>query len=48
MKMEIIQIDLKSVNCYLGKQEDSFILFDTGGHIIMDKEFTNRRELFEK
>ncbi len=44
MKQEIIRIDLKGVNCYLGKREEGFILFDTGGHITLDKEFTNRRE----
>lgn len=47
MFMEIIQIDLGLVNCYLGKQGDTFILFDTGGHITMDRSFTNRRELLE-
>lgn len=46
--MEIISIDLGSVNCYLGKQGDSFILFDTGGHITMDKNFTNRRDILER
>ena len=45
--MEIIKIDLESVNCYLGKQGDNFVLFDTGGHLVMDKKFTNRRELLE-
>jgi hydroxyacylglutathione hydrolase len=44
MKQEIIRIDLEGVNCYLGKSEEGFILFDTGGHIILDKKFTNRRE----
>ncbi len=43
--MELIRIDLGGVNCYLGKQEDNFILFDTGGHLTMDKSFTDRREL---
>lgn len=41
---EIIRIDLDGVNCYLGKAEEGFILFDTGGHLIMDKEYTDRRE----
>ena len=40
--MEIIRIDLNGVNCYLGKQDGNFILFDTGGHLIMDKQFDNR------
>ncbi len=44
MSQEIIRIDLKTVNCYLGKEGDSFILFDTGGHTIFDKTFSNRRE----
>lgn len=44
MKQEIIRIDLKGVNCYLGKSEDSFVLFDTGGHLTMDKEYTDRKE----
>jgi hydroxyacylglutathione hydrolase len=44
MKQEIIRIDLNGVNCYLGKEGDSFILFDTGGHTVMDKTFTDRCE----
>ncbi|MHB8065428.1 MAG: MBL fold metallo-hydrolase [Ruminiclostridium sp.] len=44
MKQEIIRIDLEGVNCYLLKAGDSFILADTGGHLTMDKQFTNRRE----
>jgi hydroxyacylglutathione hydrolase len=44
MKQEIIRIDLHGVNAYLGKSEEGFILFDTGGHLTMDKVFTNRRE----
>jgi hydroxyacylglutathione hydrolase len=48
MKQEIIRIDLEGVNCYLGKAGDSFILFDTGGHTIMDKQFSNRRETLER
>ena len=45
---EIIRIDLNGVNCYLGKQDNNFILFDTGGHIILDKEFDNRYETLLK
>jgi hydroxyacylglutathione hydrolase len=45
MKQEIIRIDLKGVNCYLGKEGDSFILFDTGGHTVMDKIFTDKCEI---
>lgn len=48
MKQEIIRIDLDGVNCYLGKAGDSFILFDTGGHLTMDKQYTNRREKLEE
>lgn len=48
MKEEIIRIDLSGVNCYLTKAGDGFILFDTGGHIVMDKQFTNRRDQLEK
>jgi glyoxylase-like metal-dependent hydrolase (beta-lactamase superfamily II) len=48
MKQEIIRIDLDGVNCYLGKQEDNYVLFDTGGHLMVDKVFDNRREKLEK
>jgi hydroxyacylglutathione hydrolase len=44
MTQEIRIIELNGVNCYLGKQHDNFVLFDTGGHLFMDKNFTNRRE----
>ena len=44
MKQEITRIDLRAVNCYLLKENDNFILFDTGGHTIFDKKFTDRRE----
>ena len=45
---EIIRIDLIGVNCYLGKQDGNFILFDTGGHLIFDKKFDNRAEALLK
>jgi len=45
---EISRIDLNGVNSYLVRCVDSFILFDTGGHIVMDQQFTNRRELLLK
>jgi glyoxylase-like metal-dependent hydrolase (beta-lactamase superfamily II) len=48
MSQKIIRIDLGGVNCYLGRADDNFILFDTGGHLFMDKQFTNRREALEK
>jgi len=44
MKQEIIRIDLNGVNCYLIKSEESFVLFDTGGQLALDKEYTNRQE----
>jgi glyoxylase-like metal-dependent hydrolase (beta-lactamase superfamily II) len=44
MKQEIIRIDLQGVNCYLCKASGSFILIDTGGHLIFDKQYTDRRE----
>ncbi|QUI23703.1 MBL fold metallo-hydrolase [Vallitalea pronyensis] len=47
MKQSIIRIDLGGVNCYLGKQGDHLILFDTGGHMVIDKKFTNRRDVLE-
>lgn len=48
MNTKIIKIDLNGVNSYLLKNEDSFILVDTGGHIVMDKNFTNRLDLLEQ
>lgn len=48
MNQEIIWIDLQGVNCYLGKTEQGFILFDTAGHLVLDKEFNNRREALEE
>ncbi|MBB2181345.1 MBL fold metallo-hydrolase [Lachnospiraceae bacterium MD1] len=44
MNQEIIRIDLGGVNCYLGKSEEGYVLFDTAGHLFMDKEYTDRRE----
>lgn len=46
--IDIIRIDLNGVNCYAAKSENGFILFDTGGHLVMDKHFTNRREDLQK
>ncbi len=48
MKQEIIRIDLGGINSYLLKFDCGFILIDTGGHLVMDKEFTNRSELLEQ
>lgn len=44
MEQKIIRIDLEGVNCYLCKAGDSFILIDTGGHLTMDKQYTDRRD----
>jgi hydroxyacylglutathione hydrolase len=48
MKQEIIRIDLNGVNCYLVKSDGGFVLLDTGGHITLDKEYTNRQEELDK
>lgn len=48
MKQEIIRIDLDGVNCYLAKADDGYILFDTGGPIIIDKDYTDRRARLEE
>ena len=48
MNQEIIRINLNGVNTYLGKSESGFILFDTGGHITMDKNYTDRLEALIK
>ena len=42
---KVFRIDLNGVNCYLGKQNDNFILFDTGGHTVFDKQFDNRYDM---
>jgi len=39
---EVFRIDLNGVNSYLGKQDGNYILFDTGGHMVLDKQFDNR------
>lgn len=45
---KIIRIDLGNVNCYLLKQDNNFILFDTGGCTIFDKKPTNKRDILIK
>ncbi len=40
----IIRIDLEGVNCYLLENNQKFILVDTGGHMFMDKQYTDRRK----
>ncbi len=47
MKQEIIRIDLDGVNSYLLKAHNEFILVDTGGPLLMDKEFSSRCDLLE-
>ncbi len=42
MAQEIIRIDLGGVNCYLIRAGESFLLVDTGGHLTMDKEYSDR------
>lgn len=44
MKQKIVHIDLNGVNCYLSKTDEGFILFDTGGHLLLDKEYSDRQE----
>ncbi len=48
LNSKIVRIDLNGVNCYLANGADGYILFDTGGHIVVDKEFTDRRDLLLK
>lgn len=48
MKQELMHIDLNGVNSYLLKSEDGFILVDTGGHLTLDKKFTNRRDKLQQ
>ncbi|MDO5521412.1 MAG: MBL fold metallo-hydrolase [bacterium] len=45
---KIVQIELDGVNSYLIKNGDAFLLVDTGGHMFMDKVYTNRRDALEK
>lgn len=40
----VIPIDLVGVNSYLIAAEHGYVLVDTGGHLIMDKPFDNRRK----
>lgn len=48
MPETISRIDLQGVNCYLTKGKQGFVLFDTGGHLTLDKVFTSRREDLQK
>lgn len=42
-KNRIIPIDLGGVNSYLIEVGQGFVLVDTGGHLVLDKSFDNRR-----
>ena len=48
MALVIKQIDLGGVNCYLGEEEGQYVLFDTGGYMVLDKTFDNRRGLLKR
>lgn len=45
---KIYTIDLGGVNSYLIEKNNRFILVDTGGHMFMDKEYSDRRELLDE
>ena len=45
MAQEIITLDLGGVNAYLVKENGGFLLVDTGGPMMLDKEYTDRREV---
>lgn len=40
----VIPLDLGGVNSYLITAGEGFVLVDSGGHLVMDKTFDNRRE----
>lgn len=48
MKEDIIKLDLGGVNSYLIKNDNGFYLVDAGGHLVLDKEFNDRRDLLVK
>lgn len=45
MSQEVIPIDLGGVYSYLLKENDMFLLVDTGGPMMLDKTYTNRCDL---
>lgn len=45
MENNIIRLDLQGVNAYLITTRQGFVLFDTGGHLVMDREFCSRSAL---
>lgn len=40
----IIPIELEGVNSYLVEVDQGFVLVDTGGHLVLDRTFDNRRQ----
>lgn len=42
MNDTILQLDLEGVNAYLIRVEEGFVLVDTGGALVTDKNFTTR------
>lgn len=44
----IITINLGGVNCYLLNNNEKYALIDTGGHMFMDKEYSDRRALLNE
>lgn len=48
MSQEIITLDLGGMNSYLIKENSNFMLVDTGGPIMLDKTYQNRRDLLMK
>ena len=42
---EIITLDLDGVNAYLIKENGCYLLVDTGGPMMLDRPYTNRREV---
>ena len=43
MSQQIITIDLNNVNAYLIKENDKFLLIDTGGPMMLDKGYNERK-----
>jgi hydroxyacylglutathione hydrolase len=48
MTSPIKTIDLNGVNAYLIEGRDGYVLVDTGGYLLMDKVFTDRRDALEQ